>query len=68
MAAGQGMAVALPFGVAIPTRDSHAVGVSMPLWSDVIAYEEGRVSPTSGYPRFVYLGPVQASDAYLELE
>lgn len=53
----------LPFGVSLPPRDAHAVGVSMPSWSDVIAYEQG--CPTahgklqSGYPRFVFLQSVQ---------
>jgi len=57
--AGQGSG-ALPFGVSLPVLDAHAVGVSMPLWSDVVAYEEGNAEPlASGYPRFVFLAPVQ---------
>ena len=54
---------ALPFGVSLPPRDAHAVGVSMPSWADVIAYEEGCTATHNklqgGYPRFVFLQAVQ---------
>ena len=53
----------LPFGVSLPPKDAHAVGVSMPRWEDVINYEEGceitHNKLESGYPRFVFLQPVQ---------
>eukprot|EP00039_Didymoeca_costata_P013337 m.201486 g.201486 ORF g.201486 m.201486 type:complete len:1006 (+) comp15744_c0_seq10:222-3239(+) len=61
---------ALPFGVSLPPRDEHAVGVSMPSWEDVIAYEEGSASHherlQAGYPRFVYLNPVKELHAAAE--
>eukprot|EP00037_Helgoeca_nana_P015492 m.144598 g.144598 ORF g.144598 m.144598 type:complete len:1025 (+) comp23042_c0_seq1:94-3168(+) len=53
----------LPFGVSLPPLDMHAVGVSMPSWEEVIKYEEGdqevHSKLQSGYPRFVFLKPVQ---------
>eukprot|EP00038_Savillea_parva_P014266 m.10468 g.10468 ORF g.10468 m.10468 type:complete len:1026 (+) comp2750_c0_seq2:148-3225(+) len=57
-------AVELPFGVSLPPSEpDHAVGVSMPSWEDVIAYEEGAPEVhdklQAGYPRFVFLKPVQ---------
>mmetsp|Transcript_28928 Transcript_28928/g.86837 ORF Transcript_28928/g.86837 Transcript_28928/m.86837 type:complete len:1028 (+) Transcript_28928:58-3141(+) len=58
-----GAAGELPFGVSLPPAEPHAVGVSMPSWEDVIAYEEGDADThdklQSGYPRFVFLKPVQ---------
>eukprot|EP00939_MAST-03C_sp_MAST-3C-sp1_P002424 g2424.t1 len=56
-------ATSLPFGVSLPPREDHAVGVSMPTWKDVINYEEGDADAlskmSSGYPRFVFLKPVK---------
>ena len=53
----------LPLGTSLPPSEIHAVGVSMPNWSDVIKYEEGDKDVldklSSGYPRFVFLKPVQ---------
>ena len=67
---GEGRAAtdgALPFGVSLPLRDQHAVGVSMPRWADVVAYEEGcpeaHARMVSGYPRFVFLEPVKRMHA-----
>ncbi len=46
-----------PLGIPLPNV-THAVSVSMPCWSDVVAYEEGHervhTSLQSGYPRFVF--------------
>ncbi|EST04635.1 Cys/Met metabolism, pyridoxal phosphate-dependent enzyme [Kalmanozyma brasiliensis GHG001] len=41
-------------GTSIPANMDHAVSVSLPLWSDNIDYEEGRLSKSmeTGYPRF----------------
>ncbi|SPO28496.1 probable STR2 - Cystathionine gamma-synthase [Ustilago trichophora] len=41
-------------GTSIPANMAHAVSVSLPLWSDNIDYEEGRLSNSmeTGYPRF----------------
>ncbi|SPO29378.1 probable STR2 - Cystathionine gamma-synthase [Ustilago trichophora] len=41
-------------GTSIPANLAHAVSVSLPLWSDNIDYEEGRLSESmeTGYPRF----------------
>lgn len=41
-------------GTSIPANIDHAVSVSLPLWSDNIDYEEGRLanSMETGYPRF----------------
>ncbi|TKY89704.1 hypothetical protein EX895_001489 [Sporisorium graminicola] len=41
-------------GTSIPANLPHAVSVSLPLWSDNIDYEEGRLtnSMETGYPRF----------------
>lgn len=41
-------------GTSIPANLPHAVSVSLPLWSDNIDYEEGRLSNSmeTGYPRF----------------
>ncbi|KAJ1024907.1 hypothetical protein NDA18_004193 [Ustilago nuda] len=41
-------------GTSIPANMVHAVSVSLPLWSDNIDYEEGRLSNLmeTGYPRF----------------
>lgn len=41
-------------GTSIPANLDHAVSVSLPLWSDNIDYEEGRLSKSmeTGYPRF----------------
>ena len=50
---------AVPFGVSLPLSDSHAVGVSMPTWDDVVSYEVGSAQVLNGYPRFVFLPPVQ---------
>ena len=41
LGAGRGSG-ALPFGVSLPLVDVHAVGVSMPTWADIEAYEDGR--------------------------
>jgi hypothetical protein len=53
----------MPLGCQLPPRDEHAVGVSMPLWDDVIAYEEGdpetHKSLAGGYPRFIFLKSVR---------
>ena len=53
----------LPLGTSLPPKQIHAVGVSMPLWSDVIKYEEGDRETldklSGGYPRFVFLKPVK---------
>jgi cystathionine gamma-synthase len=60
LVAGEGIAGALPYGVSLPIADIHAVGVSMPTYQDVVAYEEGTAEPLSGgYPRFVFLAPVK---------
>jgi len=52
-----------PLGQTLPPLDEHAVGVSMPLWNDVVAYEEGDPSThaklAGGYPRFVFLHSVR---------
>ncbi|GAK67987.1 PLP-dependent transferase [Moesziomyces antarcticus] len=44
----------LAVGTSIPANMPHAVSVSLPLWSDNIDYEEGRLSNAmeTGYPRF----------------
>lgn len=44
----------LAVGTSIPANMAHAVSVSLPLWSDNIDYEEGRLSNSmeTGYPRF----------------
>ncbi|CDU25415.1 probable STR2-Cystathionine gamma-synthase [Sporisorium scitamineum] len=41
-------------GTSIPANLPHAVSVSLPLWSDNIDYEEGRLTKSmeTGYPRF----------------
>ncbi|SJX64314.1 probable STR2-Cystathionine gamma-synthase [Sporisorium reilianum f. sp. reilianum] len=41
-------------GTSIPANLPHAVSVSLPLWSDNIDYEEGRLANAmeTGYPRF----------------
>ncbi|PWY96893.1 PLP-dependent transferase, partial [Testicularia cyperi] len=41
-------------GTSIPANMPHAVSVSLPLWSDNVDYEEGRLtnSMETGYPRF----------------
>lgn len=41
-------------GTSIPANMAHAVSVSLPMWSDNIDYEEGRLSNSmeTGYPRF----------------
>eukprot|EP00457_Paulinella_chromatophora_P001290 gb/GEZN01001292.1/.p1 GENE.gb/GEZN01001292.1/~~gb/GEZN01001292.1/.p1 ORF type:complete len:1010 (+),score=107.17 gb/GEZN01001292.1/:386-3031(+) len=53
----------LPLGETLPPRDSHAVGVSMPQWQDVVGYEEGDTVVHSklrgGYPRFVFLHAIK---------
>jgi len=51
----------IPLGVSLPPCSPHAVGVSMPRWEDVVAYEEGSLETPlqAGYPRFVYLKTVQ---------
>jgi cystathionine gamma-synthase len=53
---------ALPLGAPIPDA-SHAVSVSMPLWEDVVRYEEGDLATmnalASGYPRFVIHSSVE---------
>uniref|UniRef100_A0A7S2SMQ1 Cystathionine gamma-synthase n=1 Tax=Mucochytrium quahogii TaxID=96639 RepID=A0A7S2SMQ1_9STRA len=54
---------ALPLGQSLPQYDDHAVGVSMPLWSDVENYERGDAAThaklMAGYPRFVFLKSVR---------
>ena len=59
----KGKTLSQPLGVSLPVKDEHAVGVSMPRWSDVVAYEEGCETTlgllAGGYPRFVFLKPVQ---------
>ena len=49
-------------GESLPPQDPHAVGVSMPQWADVVAYEEGcqevHEKLRAGYPRFVFLKSV----------
>ena len=49
-------------GESLPPKDPHAVGVSMPQWADVVAYEEGcqevHEKLSAGYPRFVFLKSV----------
>lgn len=43
-------------GDRLPVHEYHSVSVSLPKWSDVVGYEEGKEdivnSLTSGYPRF----------------
>lgn len=50
------MQVTQILGTCLPIADFHAVSVSLPKWSDVVGYEEGKSeilhSLTSGYPRF----------------
>jgi hypothetical protein len=46
-------------GEQLPRGDEHAVGVSMPLWADVVRYEEGDKATldrlAGGYPRFMHI-------------
>jgi cystathionine gamma-synthase len=46
----------LPLGISLPPEDTHALSVSMPDWSHVVGYEEGRPevlgAMACGYPRF----------------
>lgn len=44
----------IPVGEPIPQNVDHAVSVSLPLWQDVVDYEEGRLGDVlkTGYPRF----------------
>jgi cystathionine gamma-synthase len=55
--AGSSVLNPTPLGIPLPNV-THAVSVSMPRWSDVVAYEEGdervHTSLQSGYPRFVF--------------
>lgn len=41
-------------GTSVPANTPHAVSVSLPLWSDNVDYEEGRLAQVMeiGYPRF----------------
>jgi hypothetical protein len=53
----------MTLGLAIPSFTPHAISVSLPTWSDNIAYEEGdkRVVDAliTGYPRFFIHRSVQ---------
>ncbi|KAL1410361.1 Cystathionine gamma-synthase [Vanrija albida] len=44
----------IPVGRGLPALTSHAISVSLPLWADNIAYEEGELvgKMETGYPRF----------------
>ncbi|KAJ3151407.1 hypothetical protein HDU86_006107 [Geranomyces michiganensis] len=60
---------ASPLGTPIPDTP-HAVSVSLPAWSDNVAYEENdpRVHSVlrSGYPRFVYHDCIKRLSAYCQ--
>lgn len=46
----------IPVGSSLPAFLPHAVSVSLPTWSDNVAYEEGEAwiqkAMQTGYPRF----------------
>lgn len=44
----------IPLGRSIPEILPHAISVSLPLWKDNVAYEEGELGGVmvNGYPRF----------------
>ncbi|KAK4687405.1 hypothetical protein P7C73_g2720, partial [Tremellales sp. Uapishka_1] len=50
------LAKTIPLGSSVPPMTAHAISVSLPLWADNIAYEEGDKRVTdkmeTGYPRF----------------
>ena len=60
----------MPLGLPLPPADEHAISASMPLWSDVVGYEEGdtwvHAQLALGYPRFVYHPSTQELFEHLE--
>ena len=60
----------MPRGLPLPPADEHAISASMPLWSDVVGYEEGdtwvHAQLALGYPRFVYHPSTQELFEHLE--
>ena len=56
----------IPCGETLPPKNVHAVSVSIPTFSDIISYEEGRNSAIkSGYPRFVLHPYLKKMSEYL---
>lgn len=64
----------IPVGQSIPSELPHAISVSLPTWTDVVAYEEGEpwivACMQTGYPRFFIHRSIQkvSSRATRELE
>ncbi|PVU92558.1 hypothetical protein BB559_003667 [Furculomyces boomerangus] len=60
----------IPFGKPIPYDSSYAISVSLPLWSDNVAYEEGDINAIkrmeSGYPRFFISKSINQLSTFLQ--
>ena len=43
----------IPLGLPVPPHTPHAISVSLPTWSEILAYKEGNVNDAmlNGYPR-----------------